>query len=198
METKIKKFEGPPETFPEPSPKITPEMVKTVFHLLEKKGMVQYFEGGIYIPTEKGWKLLMSTATWKEEIEAYGHPKITATDNLVIKITKKEEIDEGTIGVKANKACVDFSKELKNALKSNKTIVMTLEAEGISDSVVAYCSPALEVSSTTEIVIRKDDTITPSTIGIMSDKSANDLKRDLIEKLKNPNTRLKIILEVRP
>jgi hypothetical protein len=197
MEGKIKKFEEPPEMVPEPSPTITPEMVRTVFRMLETKGMVQYFEGGVYIPTEKGWKLLMSTKTYKEEVIAFGNPKITATDNLSIKITKSEEVDESTIGVKADKACLDFSEEFRNALKSNKIINITLEVEGISDSITAYCSPVLEASSINEITVRKDDSVDSSTIGIMSDKSASDLKRELIEKLKNPKTKIRVILEIR-
>lgn len=198
MEVKTKKFEEPPEMVPEPSPTITPDMVRTVFRALETKGMVQYFEGGIYIPTEKGWKLLMSTRTYKEEIEGFGNSKITATDPLSIKITKGERVDESTVCVKANKACTDFTQEFKNALKSNKIINIVLEVEDVLDSLTAYCSPALIISSDDEITIRKDDTIDSSTIGIMSDKCAKDLKRELIEKLKNPNVKLKVILEVRP
>ncbi len=197
MEEKIKKFEEPPEMVPEPSPTITPEMVRTVFRMLEAKGMVQYFEGGIYIPTEKGWKLLMSTKTYKEEVIAFGHPKITASDNLSIKIAKDEEVDESTIGVKANKACIDFSKEFRNALKSNKIINITLEVEDVSDSITAYCSPILEASSNNKITVRKDDNVDSSTIGIMSDKSARELKKDLIEKLKNPKTKIRVVLEIR-
>lgn len=197
MGTNVKKFEEPPEMVPEPSPTITPEMVRTVLHALETKGMVRYFEGGIYIPTEKGWKLLMSTKTYREEVEAVGCPEITGISEVSIKISKHEKVDESTVGVRADKACSDFSEEFKNALKSNKILEVTLEAEDVSDFFTAYCSPALVLSSNSEISVRKDDKIDPSTIGIMSDKSASDLKRELIEKLKDPKAKLKIILEIK-
>ena len=49
-----------PEAPHGPQPTITPEMIHNTFRALETKGMIYYSEGGVYVPTEKGWKLLMS------------------------------------------------------------------------------------------------------------------------------------------
>jgi len=80
-----------------------------------------------------------------------------------------------------------FEKEIPLKIEGREIIVD-------SDNLLAYA----EVSSNEEITIRKDDNIDSSTIGIMSDKCAKDLKKELIEKLKNPEVKLKVILEVRP
>jgi hypothetical protein len=194
----VKKMQGPPEIAPEPSPAITPEMLRDVLNLLESKGMIHYTAGGAYIPTEKGWKLLMEITPTREEIIAYGHPEIKATSNLMIKFVKGYTIDESVIGVKASKACKDLSEEFKSAARSAKRIEILIEAEGERDKIVGYCSPAFKLMSKEEIVIRKDSRIDSATVAILADKSASELNQALIEKLRNPNVSVKISLEIKP
>jgi hypothetical protein len=45
-------------------------------------------------------------------------------------------------------------------------------------------------------VIRKSDYISNRTLAIRSDKAAQDLSRDLVQKLKNPKQKAKITLVV--
>jgi hypothetical protein len=195
----IKRMQEPPEIAPEPSPAITPEMLRDVLNLLESKGMIHYTAGGAYIPTESGWKLLMEIAPVKEEIIAFGHPEIKATSNSMIKFVKGLEVkDESTIGVKADKACKDLSEEFKTAARSAKRVEILIEAEGEQDKIVGYCSPAFKLTNREEIVIRKDSSIDSGTIAILADKAASELNQNLIEKLRNPNTRIKITLEIKP
>ncbi|MCS7105770.1 MAG: DUF371 domain-containing protein [Candidatus Aenigmarchaeota archaeon] len=181
-------------------PAITPEMIRTTFEALEAKGMVFYTETGAYIPTERGWKLLMEIKPVKEEIIAYGHVNITATHKTTFEITKASEIRKDAdciIGVRANKACKDLSKEIKDALKEGKRVEIKIQAGGVEDTVIAYGSPALKLNHAEDIVVRKSDFIDNRTLAILANKSACDLKRELIEKLKNPETEVKIIIEVK-
>jgi len=189
------------EVEPGAMPEITPWMIQTALKALEAKGMVYYTEGGVYVPTEKGWKLLMEIKPVKEEIIAYGHPKITATHTTTLEITKAEEIKKDAdcvIAVKANKACIDLSKEMKNALKDGRKIEITIEAEGEKDKITAYGSPALKLNHPEDIVIRKSDFIDSRTLAILANKAANDIKQDLIEKLRDIKTQVKITLEIKP
>lgn len=200
MEEKIRKYQVPPEEAPEPSPQITPEMVRTALKTLESKGMVHYAEGAAYVPTEKGWKLLMEIKPVNEEIIAYGHSNITATDVNEFRIVKSSEIKKdanSVIAVKANKACKDLNKEFKDALKEAKKVEIVLEADGVKDRIVAYGSPALKLTSAEEIVLRKNDFIDNRTLAILSNKSANEIKQELIEKLRKSETELKITLEIK-
>lgn len=188
------------QEFPKPMPEITPEMIQTTLKALEAKGMVYYTEKGAYIPTESGWKLLMEIKPVKEEIIAYGHPNITATHKTTFEITKEESLGkEGSciIGVRANKACNDLSEEFKNALKEGKKVEIRIEVEEISDKIIAFGSPALKMSDEKSIVIRKSDYIDKRTLAILADKAACDIKREIIERMKNPQTKMRILLEVK-
>ncbi|MFH8120636.1 MAG: DUF371 domain-containing protein [Candidatus Aenigmatarchaeota archaeon] len=181
-------------------PAITPEMIRATFEALEAKGMVFYTETGAYIPTERGWKLLMEIKPVKEEIIAYGHPNISAMHKTTFEITKSGEIKKDAdciIGVKANKACKDLSKEIKEALKEGKKVEIKISAAGIEDVIIAYGSPALKLSHAEDIVVRKSDFIDNRTLAILANKAACDLKRELVEKLKNPETEIKITIEVK-
>jgi len=201
MIEKIKRMEEMPEPAPEPSPIITPSMIKNTLDALEAKGMVYYMEGGAYIPTEHGWKLLTEVKQVKEEIFAHGSPNIAATNQVMTKITKGENVlkdSDAVVAVKADKACRDLKDELKNALKEAKKVEITIETEGEKDKIIAYGSPALKVNSPAEVVIRKDDFIDSRTVAILADKSANELKQELVEKLRNSNSRVKITLEIKP
>jgi hypothetical protein len=184
-------------------PTITPEMINLVHKTLETHGLIYYSEGKIYIPTEKGWRLLTEIKPVKEEINAYGSQEIIATSNSCIGITRLEKIEnlkekECIIGVKSDKSCKELNNEFKNALKGGSRLRVTIEADGINDELLAYGSPALKLSSQEDIIIRKDDFIDGRTLAILCNKSANDLKKELIEKLKNPETKVKIILEILP
>lgn len=188
------------QEFPRPMPEITPEMIQTALKALEAKGMVYYTEKGAYIPTESGWKLLMEIKPVKEEIIAYGHPNITAIHKTTFEVTKEENLGkEGSciIGVRANKACKDLNEEFKNALKEGKKVEIRIEVEGISDKVIAFGSPALKLSDEKSIVVRKSDYIDKRTLAILSDKAACDIKREIVEKMKNPQTKMRIILEIK-
>lgn len=195
-EGKLKESRGPQEAVPE----ITQEMIQTTLRALEVKGMIFYMGGGAYVPTESGWRRLTEVKPVKEEIVAYGHPKITATNMRFFKITKKPEVEKGedaVIAVKANKACKDLKKDVKDALRGGRKVEIRIEVDGIEDEIAGYGSPALKLNHPDEIVVRKSDLIDSRTLAILADKSANEIKQDLIEKLRDYNTKVKIILEIK-
>ena len=137
-EEKIRKDQEGGES--RPMPDITPEMIRTTLDALEAKGMVQYMEGGYYVPTESGWRLLMEAKAAREEIIAYGHQNITATHTTTFEITKSKEMKKDAdciIGVNADKACKDLDKELRDSLKTGSKLEITLEAGGVIDKIVA-------------------------------------------------------------
>jgi len=184
----------------EPTPEITQEMIRETFKVLDEKGMIYYTKEGAYVPTESGWKKLVSTKSYREEIIAYGHPNITATHTTTLEITKSGEVGkEGSciIGVRANKACADLSPEFRNALKEARKIEIILEAGGIEDRIIAYGSPALILTHNEDVVIRTSDFIDSRTLAILSDKSANEIRQDLVEKLRERKTQLKVTLEIK-
>lgn len=182
-----------------PAPEITPHMIHSAMQALEKSGMIYYSEGGLYVPTESGWKLLME-ASGREEIIAHGHPDIKATDNrgfIIMKAENPEKYRNAIIAVKANKSAKDLDKKFRNSLKSGRKLEITIQAGGEEDTIMAFCSPALIVSSPDEISVRTDDKIDGKTVGILANKSAEELNQDLVEKLRDSKTEVKIILEIK-
>ena len=153
------------------------------------------------MPTEAGWKLLKEIKLLREEFFARGNSHVEATNQRMLVITKNADIKkdvDAVIAVGSEKACTELRYEFRNALKEAKRVKITIEAEGVEDKIVAYGSPALKLSNNEEIMIRKDAFIDGRTLAILADKAANELKQELIEKLRNPNTTVKITLEIKP
>ncbi len=184
----------------EAAPEITPHMIRETVKALEAKGLAHYMDSGVYAPTEGGWKLLMETKGAKDEIIAYGHPNITATHRTTLEITKSGEIKKDAdciIGVRANKSCKDLGREMKNALKNGDKVEITMEVEELTEKIVAFGSPALKLTHNEDMVIRKSDFIDNRTLAILADKAAHNLKKEFVEKLKDPATEIKITLEIK-
>ena len=179
--------------------KFTPEMLQFTLSELEAKGLVEYV-GGAYTPTKKAEELFKKRKPIKEEIIAWGHPSITATNDMMIKITKGDKpLDErdSIIAVKANKSCKDLDELFKDYLKFGKKIKITISVDGIQDTVKAFGSPALELTNKKNIVITKSDFIDGRTLAILADKAVCNLKKELTSKLKKSKTKIKIELEVK-
>ncbi len=188
-----------PETPTGAEPEITPDMVHSVFTTLESKGLIHHMEGGAYVPTEKGWKLLRGKVSGQAVITAYGHENILARDESCFEITrnKNPKGEDSVIAVRADKACKDLSDALKTAAKSATKMEITIEAGDIVENIIAYGSPALKLTDANELVIRKSDFIDGKTVAILADKSANEFSKSMKESLKDPKTEVKITLEVK-
>ena len=178
------KEEKIPEELPEPAPAITPEMIQTVYKLLESEGILYSTPKGVYIPTERGWKLLMETRTFEDEIKAFGDERLTLKDENEIEITKDDEIRPSTVGIGANKGASELKDKVKEALKQGCRVEIEIEAGGKVERIEGFGSPALTFESDKKIRIRKDDEIDGATIAILANKSARELGEGLKEEIK--------------
>jgi hypothetical protein len=137
----------------------------------------------------------------KEVILAYGHKNIQATHPSTLEITKENKLTKRgdcIIAVSAEKALADLSAEFKmNLCKENTRITLLIETGEIVDMVNAFGSPKLILAHPTDIVVRKSKYICNRTLAIQADKAAVDLPRKLVEKLKNPEQKVKITLTVK-
>jgi hypothetical protein len=133
-------------------------------------------------------------------IRAFGHAKVQATHRSTIEITKEKRLTvngDCIIAVSAEKGLSDFSSVFRRKLQNEKAkLVMTIEADNESDIVTAWGSKCLPLNSATDFVVRKSSYLSGRTLAIKADKAAVDLSRRLIEKLKNPNQQVKIILRL--
>ena len=131
-------------------------------------------------------------------IFAHGHENIQATHETTFEITKETTLTKRgdcIIAVEATKGAVDLPLEFKEvARKSGAQITITIEAGELKQIVRAKGSPRLLFTHPTDLVIRKSDYVCGRTLAIRADKAASDLSRKLIEKIQDPNQRIKITL----
>jgi hypothetical protein len=137
----------------------------------------------------------------KEVIFGYGHENILATHKTTLEFTKDTHLSKKgdcIVAVAADRGLADLSAEFKeNLRKPHAKLTLTIEAGGVIEQVNAYGSPQLILTHPTDMVIRKSDYVCNRTLAVHADKAAQDLSRNFVEKLKNPNQKVKITLEVR-
>ena len=73
---------------------------------------------------------------------------------------------------------------------------ITVSTNGVKEEIAAFGSPALELTDENSLVITKSDFIDGKTVVILADKTGSDLKKSFRDKLKNQNTKVKIVIEV--
>ena len=133
-----------------------------------------------------------------EIITAYGHENIQATHKTTLEITKDKHLTKNgdcIIAVAANKSLADLSPKFKEKLRrKNAILTIRIEAEGVVEEIKASGSSHLILTHPTEIVVRKSDYISNRTLAIRADKASYDLSKRLVDKLKNPNEKVKITL----
>ena len=114
---------------------------------------------------------------------AYGHKNVLATHKTTVEFTKDKELSlKGNciLGINA-----DFDLEkIKNLIKDSKRIRIVIKVGDISDEITAEVNP--DFDDDREIVIRMGGFRSKRTLGVMADKGAAHVKRELAEKLKNP------------
>jgi hypothetical protein len=136
----------------------------------------------------------------KEGIEAFGHRNVQAIHPSTLMITKENNLSKQgdcIVVLAADKAVADLSVEFKDKLRNpHAKLTIVIEADGLKEQINAYGSPKLILTHPTDMVIRKSDYICSRTLAIKADKAANDLSRELIEKLKNPQQKAYITLIV--
>jgi len=149
----------------------------------------------------EGILTLNGAQTKTEIIMAYGHELIQATHETTFEITKEKILTprgDCIIAVRADKSVADLSREFKElAKKRGAEITIIIESDGEKETIRAYGDPRLTLTHPEDIVIRKSTFVCSRTLAVKADKAAKDLSRKLIEKLRNPNGKVKITLTVK-
>ena len=142
----------------------------------------------------------MNSQETREHVVAFGHVNMQAIHPSTLMITKESNLSKQgdcIIAVAASKAVADLSAEFKDKLrKPNAKLTILIQVDGLTEQVNAYGSPKLIFTHPTDMVIRKSDYISDRTLAIHADKAANDLPKEFIEKLKNPQQKVNITLIV--
>ncbi len=120
---------------------------------------------------------------------AYGHRNITAKHKTTLEFTKDKEVTKRgdcIVGVKA-----DFNlKSIRKFIKNKKKIKIIIKVKNIRKEI--RCELNSNFNDDREIVIRKSDFTSKRTLGIMADKAAVDLNKNLIKELKDNKSKMTI------
>ena len=137
----------------------------------------------------------------RETIVARGHQNVLATHPTTLEFTRETALSKKgncIIAVCANKTMKDLSPALKQGLQRERSEVCVLIETGeITETVHALGSLRLTLSHPTDFVVRKGDYMCNRTLAVHADKSACDLSRTLVQKLKNPRQEVTITLIVK-
>ena len=124
--------------------------------------------------------------------ECFGHPNIRAKHSKTIEFTKDADISikaDCIIGV-----CANFDKnELK---KINGKVLLTVECDGTADEFHSIVNPSFDDNR--EVVLRKGRFISQRTYGIMLNKGADGLKREIVKKMREPDKIMRITIFQKP
>ncbi|MEM3373668.1 MAG: DUF371 domain-containing protein [Candidatus Woesearchaeota archaeon] len=111
-----------------------------------------------------------------------GHENLIGNHKNTFEFTKEKELTKKgdcIIGVNSN---FDHTK-LKELCKKFKKAKIIIQSDKFKDDVVFYLNKNFDDEK--EIVIRKSNFISKRTLGILAEKSAFELNRDLIKSIKN-------------
>ncbi|MCZ3367189.1 MULTISPECIES: DUF371 domain-containing protein [Methanobacterium] len=119
---------------------------------------------------------------------AKGHKNVTSAHRSTFEVTMDKEIGiraDCIVGVSSKVKLVDLPLELREAIKDENTqIKVQLETENAKDEIKGYGHPELTLDHPTDMVCRKSEFKCSRTLMIKSDKAAVDLKRELVDDLK--------------
>ncbi|MFW6310762.1 MAG: DUF371 domain-containing protein [Nanoarchaeota archaeon] len=132
-----------------------------------------------------------------DTIEATGHKNVLCNHTSTIELTKEGNLTrkgDCILGVNATKACIDLNKKLVEAIHNQEKIIVQISCGELYDSFYGYGNERLQLSDINEIVFRTSNYICGRTILINCSKSAADLNRDLIKRLRNKRNKLQVNL----
>ncbi|MDG6224172.1 MAG: DUF371 domain-containing protein [Candidatus Thermoplasmatota archaeon] len=125
----------------------------------------------------------------KASFTCRGHPNIRAEHSRTIEFTKDKELTERgdcIIGV----SCDFDPEELK---KLSGKVWITVQVDEMTDGFRAYINPKFDQDR--EIVFRKSRVRTQRTLGTDLNKGASKLERSIVERMRDPNAVMHVVLE---
>jgi hypothetical protein len=135
-----------------------------------------------------------------EVVFGQGHANVLATHKTTLEFTKEKHLSkmgDCIATVATDKAVADLNEEFKKSLANDSArLTITIEVGPFSEKIQAHGSSRLTLTHRKEMVIRKSDYVCSRTLAVCADKGANELNRSLVEKLKDPEQKVRISLAI--
>jgi len=123
----------------------------------------------------------------QEQIRCRGHPLVLGTHPTTFEVTCEEHLTANgncIIGIAADKGCAGLSPAFRVLLARDDAVLATrLECGGVTVEIVSRGSSQMPLNHPTDMVWRKSTFVCGRTIGILSDRVAATLPRDLVRHL---------------
>ena len=134
------------------------------------------------------------------EIPFQGHKNVRAFHPRTIEITTEPDLTlqgDCIIGVSSECGCKEIPQELKDELRrSDAKITITIQVKAKKFQIVGNGHEELKLENPHDIVIRKSDFVCPRTLAVKCDKASEDIPRDMIKMLQEPETKGLFVIEV--
>jgi hypothetical protein len=138
----------------------------------------------------------------QEIIRCRGHPLVLGTHPTTFEVTCEDYLSKNgncIVGIAAEKGCAKLSPAFIYVLTHNDAVLITLlECDGVSVTIRSQGSSQFLLDNLTDMVWRKSTFICGRTIGIMSDRVALTLPRDLMIRLARGNEMVVTLTATRP
>jgi hypothetical protein len=117
-----------------------------------------------------------------------GHRNVRAEHPTTLEVTKDEFLTprgDCIVGVASNKGASEIDNCVKEVLRGGGRLLAVLVVEnGLFDYIAAEGSDSMTFSDDRRIIIRRSTYVDGSTVGIKASKAAKDIRRDIVESLK--------------
>ena len=137
----------------------------------------------------------------KIEIPFNGHENILSLHKKTIEITKDGKLTvngDCIVGTNSSLACIDLPEKFKKKIQDpNTEITFCIVSGEHSFFIHGMGSEKLTLKHTSDIVLRKSAFTCSRTIAIKCDKASDDMPRKMVEKLQDPKTDGKLIIEIK-
>ena len=137
----------------------------------------------------------------KIEIPFKGHENILSLHRKTIEITKDDKLTvngDCIVGTNSSLACIDLPEKFKKKIQDpNTEITFCIVSGEHSFFIRGMGSEKLTLKHTSDIVLRKSAFTCSRTIAIKCDKASDDMPRKMVEKLQDPKTDGKLIIEIK-
>lgn len=134
------------------------------------------------------------------KIPFHGHRNVRAFHPRTIEITTEPGLTvqgDCIVGVSAGCGCGGLPGEIKEGIRrSDSTVKITILVNGSSFVVSGNGHEGLTLENPHDIVIRKSSFLCPRTLAVNCDKACDEIPREMIKQLQDPETRGILVIDV--
>ncbi|MHA1218905.1 MAG: DUF371 domain-containing protein [Candidatus Heimdallarchaeaceae archaeon] len=129
-----------------------------------------------------------------------GHKNIISTHKSTMEFTTDSFLSlkgDCIVGVNSSLSLKNLPEEFKEKIRrENSQIKIVLQIGEEIEEILGHGNPNLQLSDSSAIIVRKSAYTCPKTLAIKANKAACNISKDIIEKLKNSDSQLKVTIYV--